>query len=127
MLGLIGMCQLAHTRNRSVTLQWFGCLWTMPYSTHQLLKLLFSVFDCQWPKSTQKFNSTIMSKYRSSLADPILSFSHTFLPKSACIGGLCPPNGSTPPPMGNPGSTTEVIRSVVCKRMRSWFLKKVYP
>ena len=34
------------------------------------------------------------------LQDPILSFLHTFLPKSACIRGPCPP-------MGNPGSATE--------------------
>ena len=42
------------------------------------------------------------------LWDPILSFSHTFSPKSACVGGPCPPNGCTPPPMGNPGSATAV-------------------
>ena len=28
--------------------------------------------------------------------DPILSFSHTFLPKSAHVGGPCPPNGCMP-------------------------------
>ena len=33
--------------------------------------------------------------------DPILSFSHMFVPKSAHAGGRCPP-------MGNPGSTTVV-------------------
>ena len=31
------------------------------------------------------------------LRDPILSFLHTVLPKSAHIGGPRPPNGSTPP------------------------------
>ena len=31
------------------------------------------------------------------LWDPILSFSHTFLSKSAHVGGPHPPNGSTPP------------------------------
>ena len=30
---------------------------------------------------------------------PILSFLHTFSPKSACIGGPHPPNGCTPPPL----------------------------
>ena len=29
--------------------------------------------------------------------DQFLSFSHTFLPKSVCVGGWCPPNGSAPP------------------------------
>ena len=38
----------------------------------------------------------------------ILSFLHKFLPKSAHVGGPNPPNGSTPPPTGNPGSATEV-------------------
>ena len=38
--------------------------------------------------------------------DPFLSFSHTFLPKSACVRGQHPPDGSAPPPTGNPGSTT---------------------
>ena len=38
--------------------------------------------------------------------DPILSFSHTFSPKSAHVGGPRPPNGSTTP-MGNPGSATD--------------------
>ena len=31
------------------------------------------------------------------LWDPILSFSHTFSPKSAHVGGPCPPNGCMPP------------------------------
>ena len=31
------------------------------------------------------------------LWDPILSFLHTFSPKSAHIGGPCPPNGCMPP------------------------------
>ena len=39
------------------------------------------------------------------LWDPILSFTHTFSPKSASIGGPRPPNGCTPP-TGNPGSAT---------------------
>ena len=38
--------------------------------------------------------------------DPIPLFSHTFLLKSAHVGGPRPPNGSTPPPTGNPGSAT---------------------
>ena len=38
------------------------------------------------------------------LRDQILSFSHTFLPKSTHVGGPRPPNGSTPSPTGNPGS-----------------------
>ena len=44
--------------------------------------------------------------------DPILSFSHTFLLKSACIGGPHPlmgphaPLTGPCPPMGNPGSAT---------------------
>ena len=42
----------------------------------------------------------------------ILSFSHTFLPKSAHIGGPYPPNGSMPP-MGNPGSTTVTVLIMV--------------
>ena len=42
-----------------------------------------------------------------SLWDPILSFSHTFSPKSAHVGGPCPPpNRCMPPPTGNPGSAT---------------------
>ena len=43
---------------------------------------------------------------RHPLWDPILSFSHTFSLKSACVRGPCPPNGSTAPPTGNPGSAT---------------------
>ena len=38
--------------------------------------------------------------------DPILLFSHMFLPKSTHIRGQCPPTAQHPPPMGNPGSTT---------------------
>ena len=34
---------------------------------------------------------------RHPLWDPILSFLHTFSPKSTCIGGPHPPNGCTPP------------------------------
>ena len=41
------------------------------------------------------------------LWDPILSFLHTFSPKSAHVGGPPPPNGCTLPPTGNPGSTTD--------------------
>ena len=45
------------------------------------------------------------------LWDPILSFSHTFSPKSAHVGGPCPPPPTgarppPPPPTGNPGSAT---------------------
>ena len=40
------------------------------------------------------------------LWDPILSFLHTFSPKSTHVGGPHPPNGYMPPPMGNPGSAT---------------------
>ena len=29
--------------------------------------------------------------------DQFLSFSHTFLPKSVCVGGWCPPTGQHPP------------------------------
>ena len=43
---------------------------------------------------------------RHPLWDPILSFSHTFSPKSACVGCPHPPNEYTPPPTGNPGSAT---------------------
>ena len=38
--------------------------------------------------------------------DPILSFSHTFPPKSAHVVGWRPHNGSAPP-VGNPGSATD--------------------
>ena len=38
--------------------------------------------------------------------DPILSFSHTFSPKSAHVGGPHPPLMGAHPPMGNPGSAT---------------------
>ena len=38
--------------------------------------------------------------------DPILLFSHTFLPKSTHVGCQCPHGVGTPQrPMGNPGST----------------------
>ena len=40
------------------------------------------------------------------LWDPILSFLHTFSPKSAHVGGPCPPQWVHAPPMGNPGSAT---------------------
>ena len=51
--------------------------------------------------------------------DPILSFLHTFLPKSAHIGGRRPPKGSAPPPTGNPGSATarvydRIVMSLTC-------------
>ena len=39
--------------------------------------------------------------------DPILSFSHTFLPKSTRVRGWHPPNGSVLSPMGNPGSAAD--------------------
>ena len=39
--------------------------------------------------------------------DPMLSFSHMFLPKSTHIGGRCPP------PMGNPGSATAYNSNLV--------------
>ena len=39
--------------------------------------------------------------------DPILSFLHTFPLKRARVGGQCPHNGSMPP-LGNPGSATDV-------------------
>ena len=43
--------------------------------------------------------------------DQFLSFSHTFSPKSVCIGGWCPlPTGWRPPPTGNPGSATASIQ-----------------
>ena len=38
--------------------------------------------------------------------DPILSFSHTFLPKSAHVRGWCPPMARRPPQTGNPGTAT---------------------
>ena len=38
--------------------------------------------------------------------DPILSFPHTFLPKSTSIGGRRPPQTAQCPPTGNPGSAT---------------------
>ena len=41
------------------------------------------------------------------LQDQILSFLHIFSAKSASIRGPCPPNGSMPPVMGNPGSATD--------------------
>ena len=44
--------------------------------------------------------------------DPILSFSHTFSPKSTCIRGWHPH-----PPMGNPGSATD---TAVVFRMQSF-------
>ena len=40
--------------------------------------------------------------------DPILSFLHTFLPKSARVGGLCHPPMAWRPPTGNTGSTTDM-------------------
>ena len=40
------------------------------------------------------------------LWDPILSFLHTFSPKSGHIGGPRPPNGVHAPPTGNPRSAT---------------------
>ena len=43
------------------------------------------------------------------LLDPILSFSHTFSPKSARVRGPCPLMGACPP-TGNPGSTTDMHR-----------------
>ena len=42
------------------------------------------------------------------LWDPILSFSHTFSPKSAHVGGPRPPLTGARPPTGNPGSATAV-------------------
>ena len=41
------------------------------------------------------------------LWDPILSFSHTFSPKSTRIRGSCPLQQVHAPPTGNPGSATE--------------------
>ena len=44
---------------------------------------------------------------RHPLWDPILLILHTFSLKSARIGGSCPLTGAHPP-MGNPGSATEI-------------------
>ena len=44
------------------------------------------------------------SRVRAQRTDPILSFLHTFSPKSVRIGGRCSPMGRRRP-MGNPGST----------------------
>ena len=49
----------------------------------------------------------------SPLWDQILSFLHIFLPKSTHVGGPCPPNGSTPPPTGNPGSATDMCFEII--------------
>ena len=46
------------------------------------------------------------------LWDPILSFLHTFSPKSAHVGGPRPLNGCTPPPTGNPGSAAVCVDSL---------------
>ena len=46
--------------------------------------------------------------------DPFLSFSHTFLLKSVCVGGRRPPlptTGRRPNPTGNPGSATALSTS----------------
>ena len=41
------------------------------------------------------------------IRDPILLFSHTFLPKRTCVGGPCLPLTGPRPPTENPGSATE--------------------
>ena len=46
---------------------------------------------------------------RPPLWDPILSFLQTFSPKSAHIGGPCPPNGSTYPPNGSTSPLREIL------------------
>ena len=46
--------------------------------------------------------------------DPILSFSHTFLPKSTHVGGRCPPRLGAPP-TGNPGSATVIMTFINIK------------
>ena len=44
------------------------------------------------------------------LQDQILSFLHTFLPKSTHVGGPHPPQWvHAPPPTGNPGPATDTI------------------
>ena len=43
------------------------------------------------------------------LWDPILSFLHTFLPKSAHVRGPRPPLWVHAPPTGNPGSATVLV------------------
>ena len=49
------------------------------------------------------------------LPDPILSFSHTFLLKSTCVRGPCPPpNGSTPP------CGKSWIRHCMCSPCQHW-------
>ena len=47
--------------------------------------------------------------------DPILSFSHTFSPKCAHVGGPHPLTGARPP-TGNPGSATAYIGGGVLPR-----------
>ena len=44
--------------------------------------------------------------------DQFLSFSHTFLLKSVCVGGWHPPQWVGAPPMGNPGSATVNISEI---------------
>ena len=58
------------------------------------------------------------------LWDPILSFLHTFSPKSAHIRGPCPPNGCMPP-TGNPGYATDaylVMKNPRASRAVRWAL-----
>ena len=56
--------------------------------------------------------------------DPILSFSHMFLPKSTHVRGWRPPNGSASPPTGNPGSATECfIHTQIADFKPSIFIK----
>ena len=48
------------------------------------------------------------------LWDPILSFSHTFSPKSAHVGGPQPcPQMGPHPPLGNPGSAPAKVSKMV--------------
>ena len=69
---------------------------------------IFKYLEFQYPGSTflrneyhRAYTNTIGGSRgvpaHAPLHDPILSFSHTFLPKSARIRGSHPPNGSTPP------------------------------
>ena len=49
---------------------------------------------------------TVTPGARLPLLDRILSFLHTFLPKSTHVGGSHPLTGARLPPTGNPGSAT---------------------
>ena len=90
----------AHTRIMMVDIFCFQSLWG---SRIGLLLILLPELSATV--------ADLHTKVSGAQADPIMSFLQTFLEKSTCVVGWCPPptNDGSRPPKGNPGSAPVII------------------